>query len=58
MFPYEKYIIDIPPPYAWLQFIVFKIFYSRSAINIIAYDGANLVPNAVPLNCFKVFSLN
>ena len=38
--------------------IYFKMLSSRSAINIIAYGGANLVPIAVPLNCFKVFSLN
>ena len=38
--------------------VSFKILSTRSAINIIAYGGANLVPIAVPLNCFKVFSLN
>ena len=35
-----------------------KILSSWSAINIIAYSGANLVSIAVPLNCFKVFSSN
>ena len=35
-----------------------KILSSRSAINRIAYGGANLVPIAVPLTLFKVFSLN
>ena len=32
-----------------------KILSSRSAINIIAYSGTNLVPIAVPLNCFNFF---
>ena len=36
----------------------FKIISSRSVINMIAYGGANLLPIAVSLNCFKVFSLN
>ena len=35
-----------------------KILSSRSALNIIAYGGANLVTIVVPLNCFKFFSLN
>ena len=35
-----------------------KILFSRSAINIIAYSGTNLVLNAVTLNFFNVFSLN
>ena len=35
-----------------------KILSSRSAINRTAYGGINLVPIAVPLNCFKAFSLN
>ena len=34
-----------------------KILSSRSAINRIAYGGANLVPIAVPLNCFKFIEL-
>ena len=35
-----------------------NILSSRSTINRMAYGEANLVHIAVPLNCFKVFSLN
>ena len=32
----------------------FRIFSSKSAINKIAYEGANFVPIAVPRTCLKV----
>ena len=35
-----------------------RIFSSKSAINKIAYRGANFVPIAVPRTCLKVFSSN
>ena len=38
--------------------VSFKTLSSKSAINIVAFGGANLVPIVAPLNCFKVFSLN
>ena len=35
-----------------------RIFSSKSAINKLAYGGANLLPIAVPRTCLKVFSSN
>ena len=36
----------------------FRIFFSKSAINKIAYEGANFVPIAVPRTCLEVFWSN
>ena len=35
-----------------------KIISSRSPMNRMAYGGANVVPFAIPLYCFNVFSMN
>ena len=58
MFPNKKNVVYLPPPYHSCLLKNIENFFHKSAINKIAYGGADFVPIATPRTCLKVFPSN
>ena len=55
MFPEEKYVVNVPPPYGLYSDYLSS---SISTISKMLYGGANFVPIAVPCFCLSVYFSN